>query len=155
MDFFVLEAPDWVNVIPLTPDRHVVLVEQYRHGIEGPTLEIPGGIIDPHDPSPIAAAVRELREETGYEADALLPLGVVHPNPAIQTNRCYTFLAHGARRVGDPEPDEGEDLSLMSVPLARVPDLIRQGKITHSLVVAAFLWFFLSEPEELRGAKGE
>jgi len=85
-DFWVVEAPDWINVIPLTDDGRVVLVKQYRFGIEGFTLEIPGGMCDGAEP-PLDAARRELREETGYEARELVPLGWVHPNPAVQTNR--------------------------------------------------------------------
>ena len=145
-DFYILEAGDWVNVIPLTPEREVILVEITRHGIEGPSLEVPGGLIDPEDPSPLAAAGRELLEETGYEAAEMLPLGVVHPNPAIQGNRCYSFLARDVRQVAAPRLDGAEDITLLQVPLRQIPDLIRQGKITHSLVVAAFLWLELGDP---------
>lgn len=144
-DFYILEAGDWVNVIPLTSQSEVVLVELHRHGIEGPSLEIPGGVIDPDDPSPIAAAERELMEETGYRAEEILPLGVVHPNPAIQGNRCYSFLARNVARVDRPRPDGAEDITVLKVPLSSVPQLIRQGRITHSLVVAAFLWLSLGE----------
>jgi 8-oxo-dGTP pyrophosphatase MutT (NUDIX family) len=97
----------------------------------------------------MAAAERELREETGYESDPLLPLGVVHPNPAIQNNRCYTFLAPNANPTGTQDPDEGEEITVVKVRLAEVPNLLKEGKITHSLVIAAFLWFFLGEaPKE-------
>jgi ADP-ribose pyrophosphatase len=146
-DFYILEAGDWVNVIPLTPEREVLLVEITRHGIEGPSLEVPGGLIDPGDRSPLAAAERELLEETGYEAVEMLPLGVVHPNPAIQGNRCYSFLARDVRRVAEPALDGAEDITLIRAPLDQVPQLIRQGRITHSLVVAAFLWLALGEPD--------
>jgi ADP-ribose pyrophosphatase len=145
MDYYLLEAVDWVNVIPVTAENEVVLIELYRHGISAPSLEIPGGMMDPEDISPMAAAQRELREETGCESDPLLPLGVVHPNPAIQNNRCYTFLAPNARQAREPDPDEGEEIAIVRYPLAEVPNLLRQGKITHSLVIAAFLWFYLVE----------
>lgn len=136
-DFWVVEAPEWVNVVPLTDDRRVVLVRQYRYGIEGFTLEIPGGMCDRREP-PGEAAVRELREETGYEAREIVPLGWVHPNPAIQTNRCHSFLALGARPAGEPEPDPDESFEVSTVPLAEIPRLVREGAITHSLVIAAF-----------------
>lgn len=145
MDFYVLEAVDWVNVIPVTAENEVVLIELYRHGINTPSLEIPGGMIDPEDSSPLAAAERELREETGYVSDPLLPLGVVHPNPAIQNNRCYTYLAPNAHPAGEPDPDEGEEITVFKYPLTEVPNLLREGKITHSLVIAAFLWFYQRE----------
>lgn len=136
-DFFVVEAPDWINVIPLTDDRRVVLVRQYRFGIEGFTLEIPGGMCDSGE-DPVAAARRELREETGYEARELVPLGWVHPNPAVQTNRCHSFLALGVVEAGPAEPDPDEAFEIMTVPLLEIPRLVASGDITHSLVVAAF-----------------
>ena len=92
-EFHVLEAPDWVNIVPLTPDREVVMVRQYRHGIRDHTLEIPGGMIDSEDPSPLVAARREMVEETGYDSARVEPLGVIHPNPAILGNHCHTFVA--------------------------------------------------------------
>lgn len=136
-DFFVLEATPWVNVIPLTADNEVVMIYQYRHGIRDITLEIPGGLIEAGD-TPEAGALRELREETGYEAASVLPLGFVHPNPAIQNNICYTFLAENVRPAGLQEQDEKEDIGVVLVPLADIPRLIRDGAITHALVIVAF-----------------
>ena len=136
-DFFVVDAPDWINIIPLTDDRRVVMVRQYRFGVEDFTLEIPGGMCD-GDEAPIDAARREMREESGYAARAIVPLGWVHPNPAIQTNRCHSFLARGAHLVGEPDPDPDEAFEISTVPLDDVPRLIEEAKITHSLVVAAF-----------------
>ena len=80
--------PDWINVIPLTDDGQVVMVRQYRFGIEGFTLEIPGGMCDPGEP-PLEAARREMREETGYAPSEMIELGWVHPNPPLQNNRCF------------------------------------------------------------------
>ncbi|MEX2396697.1 MAG: NUDIX hydrolase, partial [Balneolales bacterium] len=91
-DFFVIEAPDWINVVAMTSDDHVVLVEQYRHGTEEATLEIPGGVIDETDDSPLQAAKRELSEETGFTSPKWTPLGSVSANPAIMNNRCHLFL---------------------------------------------------------------
>ena len=136
-DAFVIDAPDWINVIPLTDDRQVVLVRQFRFGVERVTLEIPGGMCDPGE-APEAAARRELAEETGYQARELRPLGSVEPNPAIQSNRCHTFLALGAFPAGPPRPDPGEELELTTVPLDAIGGLIADGSITHSLVVSAF-----------------
>ena len=136
-DFFVLDCPDWANVVALTPRNEVVLVRQFRAGTRSITLEIPGGSVEKGE-SAARAARRELREETGYSARAWERIGVVHPNPAIQGNRCSTYLATGCRPVGDLIPDEGEDLAVELVPLRRIPDLIRKGRITHSLVIAAF-----------------
>ncbi|NBB85909.1 MAG: NUDIX domain-containing protein [Bacteroidetes bacterium] len=136
--FYVIDSPDWVNVVPVTPDGHLVFVRQYRHGTKEVTLEIPGGMVDPGDDGPAAAGLRELREETGYTSDRVVDLGVVEPNPAIQSNRCYTVLAADAYRAGPPQPDGTEDLDVVLIDPATVPQRIRSGDITHALVVAAF-----------------
>ena len=86
---------DWVTVVPITAAGRVVMIRQYRHGTGEIGLEIPGGVIDPGE-EPLAAARRELREETGYGASELASIGQVAPNPALQDNRCYSFVARGA-----------------------------------------------------------
>jgi 8-oxo-dGTP pyrophosphatase MutT (NUDIX family) len=141
-DFYVLESADWVNVIPLTPRNEVVLIRQYRHGIREGTLEIPGGIVEEND-SPEDAARRELIEETGYKGSEMQLLGSVHPNPAFLTNRCYTFVAKGVSRVKEQEQDEKEDIEVVVMPLEQIPALIRDGEITHALVLAAFYRFYM------------
>jgi len=141
-DFYVLESADWVNVIPLTPRNEVVLIRQYRHGIRESTLEIPGGIVEESD-SPEDAARRELIEETGYKASEIQLLGSVHPNPAFLTNRCYTFVAKGVSRMKEQEQDEKEDIEVVVRSLKQIPDLIRDGEITHALVLAAFYRFYM------------
>jgi ADP-ribose pyrophosphatase len=141
-DFIVLASSPWVNVIALTDREEVVLIHQYRHGIREVTLEIPGGLVDAGD-DPRAAAKRELSEETGYRGDEWIDLGYVHPNPAIQDNRCHTFLALGVKPAGTQSLDDKEDIALVLKPLAEIPRLIREGAITHSLVVCAFWRFFM------------
>jgi ADP-ribose pyrophosphatase len=135
--FFLIETWNWVNVVALTTDDELVLVRQYRHGSAGFTLEIPGGCVEPGE-SAADAAVRELREETGFATDdAPLHLGTVQPNPALFTNRCDTYLVTGCRRVGDIQPDPGEDIEVLTMPLDAVEDLVRQGTIQHALVLNA------------------
>jgi ADP-ribose pyrophosphatase len=141
-DFFILESSPWVNIIPLTPQDDVVLVNQYRHGIQSVTLEIPGGLVEPDD-TPEEAAHRELLEETGYRCESLIPLGTVHPNPAIQNNLCYTFLARGVYPAEGQNQDEREDIEVVLKPLSEIPRLIREGTITHSLVIVAFYRFHM------------
>ena len=143
-EFFVVRAPDWINVVTLTADGRVVLIRQYRFGVAGATWEIPGGMCDPGE-APEAAAARELREETGYVARQIVPLGFVHPNPAIQSNRCHTFLAVDARCVVPPAPDEHEAIEVATVERSEVRAMIRDGRITHALVVAAFHLLDLAE----------
>ena len=141
-DCYVLESSPWVNVIPLTPQKEVILVRQYRHGIRDLTMEIPGGLVEGQD-TPEETANRELCEETGYRASEMISLGSVLANPAIQNNRCYTFLAKDVFWVGEQQLDEMEDIEVLCRPLTEIPHLIRQGEISHSLVVAAFLKYYL------------
>jgi 8-oxo-dGTP pyrophosphatase MutT (NUDIX family) len=133
----LLDAPAWINVVPLLPDGRVVLVRQWRYGVAAETLEIPGGMVEPGE-EPAAAAERELLEETGYRATRWTRLGELEPNPAFQTNRITTFLAEGLERVGEPEGDGDEEITLDTAPLAEIPALIAGGQIRHTLVVAAF-----------------
>ncbi|RMF87764.1 MAG: NUDIX hydrolase [Nitrospirae bacterium] len=135
--FYVLETGPWVNVVPLTESGEVVLVRQYRHGTRTVCLEIPGGLVDPGE-SPEAAAARELLEETGYAAERWEAIGETHCNPAFLDNVTYSYAARGARRVAAPRPEETEEIEVVTVPLARIPELIRSRAITHALVIAAF-----------------
>ena len=143
--FFVLEAADWVNVIPLTPQGNVVMIYQFRHGTAEVTLELPGGMVDTADGELAISAGRELREETGYEAEAIIRLGSVAPNPAFLDNRCHSFLALNARRVAEVALDGAEDIAFVEIPLSHIPNLIRSGEITHSLTIAAFYFLELYE----------
>ncbi len=136
-DFVVLDCPDWVNIIPLTDDGQVVLIRQYRHGTQALSLEIPGGVIDKGE-TPEAAAVRELREETGYKPLRVSPLGFVSPNPAIQGNRSYSFLAEGCYPAGEAQLETFEQIEVLLKPLDQIPALIRSGEISHCLIIAAF-----------------
>lgn len=138
--FYVLEAPNWVNVIPVTDEGQVVLVEQFRHGVQGPTLEIPGGMVDPEDSSSEHAALRELKEETGFVPKQMIFLGRNHPNPAIQGNICDTFLATGVEQMEIPRFYGTEEIAIKLLPLSEVDRLIASGEITHSLVITAFYW---------------
>jgi ADP-ribose pyrophosphatase len=143
-DFYVIEAPDWINVIPLTGDGRVVLIEQYRHGTGEISLEIPGGMVDAGE-SPREAAARELLEETGYEAGEVALLGKLRPNPAIQDNWIHTYVARGVRYRCEPENAGTEQTFVRLFPLERIPSLIAEGKITHALVVAGFHWLSLAQ----------
>jgi ADP-ribose pyrophosphatase len=142
-DFHVLESTDWVNIIPITPSGEVVLVRQFRHGIRECTLEIPGGMVDPEDASPLVAARREMIEESGYDSERVEALGSIHPNPAIQNNLCHSFVAYDVECRHVQSFDSSEETEVVLVPLVRIPDLIRAGDITHALVVVAFHWLAL------------
>ena len=139
-DFFVINAPDWVNVIALTPDGRLVLVRQFRYGLNDFSVEIPGGVIDQGE-DPVAAAVRELQEETGYIGRSARLLGTVHPNPAIQSNRCHLVLVEDARPQGKLDWDPDEEFEIMSLPVDEVYQLAYRGGITHAMVLDALLLF--------------
>lgn len=146
----MLEAPDWVNIVPLTRRHEVVMVRQFRHGIGAFTLEIPGGMMDPGERDPRAAARRELLEETGYDSANIVEIGRVHPNPAIQPNYCYLFAAREAQKVQKQQLDATEETEVILVPMANIKELIASGRITHALVIAAFSFLHLYNPPPRR-----
>ena len=139
-EFIVLAAPDWVNVVALTPDGHLVLVRQFRYGIDEFSLEIPGGVIDAGE-DPVVAGVRELREETGFSGASARLLGCVHPNPAIQSNRCHFVLVEGAVKSHELAWDADEEIHVTTRPVDEVLALARSGGIVHGLVLNALMLF--------------
>ena len=142
-DFYIIDCVDWVNVLAVTPDDQLVMVEQYRHGSNTVELEIPGGIMDAGESSPVETGVRELREETGYEGEKARLLGNVFANPAIMSNTCHTVIVENCSLKHAVEFDSGEDLITRLVPVADIPQLITAGKIRHPLVVVALYYFEL------------
>ena len=137
IDGFVLEYHDWVNVVALTPGQQVVLVKQYRHGIQKTILEIPGGVMDASDESPLEAARRELLEETGYTSDNFIQVGKVCPNPANQTNSLHSFLALDVKKVAEQCLDEAEEIEVVLKPLDEVIRMAKNGELLQSMQVSA------------------
>ncbi len=139
-DFVVINAPDWVNVLALTPRHDLVLVRQFRFGTDDFSLEIPGGVIDPGEDA-IAAGLRELQEETGYVGSGARLLGSVRPNPAMQSNRCHLVLVENARPAAKLDWDPDEEFEIMTRPVDEVYALAYSGGITHAMVLDALLLF--------------
>jgi 8-oxo-dGTP pyrophosphatase MutT (NUDIX family) len=149
--FYLFRSKDWCNIIPITEDGKVVFVRQFRIGIGAHTLEIPGGVMDPTDSNPQAAAIREMTEETGYEpiqGFRCERLGWTFPNPAIQDNRCHSFIVGPVRKTREQKLDAGEMIDIVEIPLEEIPVLILKGEITHALMLNTF--FFAS----LQGGSG-
>lgn len=139
-NFVVVRSPDWVNVLALTPAGEIVLVRQFRFGIDSFSLEIPGGVMEAGE-DPIAAGLRELREETGFTGQRARLLGSTHPNPAIQSNRCHFVFVEDAVRTEALDWDPDEEIEITTLPAAEVLALARAGGITHALVLNALLLF--------------
>ena len=143
-NFYVLESSDWINIFPLTVDKKVVFVEQYRPGTNSITLELPGGMIN-MDEKPLNSAKRELLEETGFVSRQWSKLGIVHPNPAILNNKCHTFLAKDIEKISEPQNSGSEYTKVKLVDLLDLERFIMEKKITHSLVINAIYWYKIKE----------
>ena len=137
-----IQFADWVLVLALTKDEEILVVRQYRHGIERVCLELPGGLVDPDDDSPALSAQRELLEETGYQANEIMLIGECFPQPAILSNKCFFYLAKNAAKVQPQNLDSGEDIEVLTIPLKEIPAKIENKEIDHGMVLLAFyfLW---------------
>ncbi|MBI5514493.1 MAG: NUDIX hydrolase [Deltaproteobacteria bacterium] len=138
--YYVLENPDWVNIVALTPERDLVLVRQWRHGTRRIETEIPAGMLEPGE-DPLQAAARELEEETGYTAERWTLLGSARPNAAYQSNTCYTALAEGCRQTHATRFDPGEDLEVELVSLERLRGLVRDGTLANGMMLVGIFWW--------------
>ena len=140
-DWYFVDTRDFVNVVALTGDDELVLVRQFRHGTDEFSWEIPGGMVDEGE-DPLEAGLRELREETGFAGRGEL-FADCRPNPAIMNNRCHYVLASDVESVADTAWDENEEMEIRLAPLERVWEECREGRLTHSLTLAALLRFSL------------
>ncbi|AQA17323.1 hypothetical protein BST95_02860 [Halioglobus japonicus] len=141
--FCVIDSPDWVNLVPITDQGELVMIRQYRHGSQQVTLEIPGGMIDVGE-EPVAAAIRECREETGHIVDQVTSLGVLNPNPALFGNKLHTFYGHVTDVDDKVHVSETERTEVELVRISDVRRYLLDGTIDHALVCAT-LWRFLDQ----------
>jgi len=146
-DIYRLSCPEWVHVIPFTaPDAglELLVVEQYRHGVDRASLEVPGGLCDPGE-DPLDSAKRELLEETGHVSNDWTSLGSCSPNPAIQNNQCHFFLALNCVPIRDLVLDPTEELRLWAMSHPEWKARLESGEVHHSLVIAAFQRLYMSK----------
>ena len=140
---YVIETGTWVNVVALTKEREVILEKQYRHGAGQVMLEIPAGVMDEEDESPLQAAKRELLEETGYTSERFIQVGKVYPNPATHNNLTYSFLALDVEKVGQQSLDETEEIEVSLIPFDELVELAQEGGLPQALHISA-LFFALA-----------
>ena len=134
---WVMDASTWVNIIPITKEKKVIMIKQYRFGSQEISLEIPGGMVDAGEDTQ-SAATREMKEETGYDTEEVHAIGKISPNPALMSNHTYFYVAYNVEKTGDQQLDNMEDIEVLEVDLNQIPTLITNGEIDHSLVVSAF-----------------
>ncbi len=149
-DFYVKIARDWVQVAALTPDGKIVLVNQFRFGVEKTSWEFPGGVIDEGE-SPAKAAARELLEETGYAGNRPKLLARIRPNPAILNNTAHIYIIENCKKVSGTHFDPNEEVQTKLYNLDELDSLVKRGKIFHSIAIDAL--YFLQKYLDSKGHK--
>jgi 8-oxo-dGTP pyrophosphatase MutT (NUDIX family) len=143
-DFFTVDAPEWITVVPVVlidNVEHFVLVKQYRHGSDSITLEFPAGMVDPGE-NLLETARRELKEETGYHAKEITQISSVNPNPAFMTNTTNTFLAQSLEMVSEQNLDEHEEIEFLTMPIIEFDSLVG-GELVNSAITVQAYYFYL------------
>ena len=136
--YYVMDFPDWVNILPVTDAGQVVLVKQYRHASGREHLEVPGGSLDPRlKESVVEGARREMLEETGYDSKSIVHVGSHYPNPALQSNQMHTYIAYNCFKAQEQNLDEFEELELYFCSIERLKQHLFDGDIDHSIMVAS------------------
>jgi len=148
-DFYIIAAPDWINVVARDGEGRFITVVQQRLGTGERTVETPAGLVEPGE-DPLAAARRELLEETGYEAATITLMKKLSANPAIMNNHIHFYRAEGCRKVSDQNLDRAEDIQVSLHKEDEIRAMVRDGRIDHSIIVTALGLYFM----ETGGGKG-
>lgn len=143
-EYYVLEYPDWVNIIAITKEHLFVFITQYRHGLGEVSHEICAGVCEKEDASPLVSAQRELLEETGYGNGEWREFMTICANPSTHTNLTHCFLAIGVEKISEQHLEESEDLTVQLLTLDEVKELLKTDAIKQSLM-AAPLWKYMAE----------
>lgn len=142
-DFYVMEYPDWVNVIAITEDNKFIIEEQYRHGLQRVNFELCAGCVEQGE-TPLEAAKRELLEETGFGGGEWKEFLVSAPNPNSMTNVCHTYLAKGVKKISEPHREQTEDIIVHLLTLESLVKTLNEGKIIEGIMQAP-LYKFINE----------
>lgn len=130
--YYVLEYPDWVHVLAIDASDNVILVRQYRHGVAGFSLELPGGMMDCGETCPVSAGLRELKEETGYVGSQAHLVVSLSPNPATHANKLHLVVAEGVEDLAPPTPHPSEDIEVVRVRRDEAVSLVETGSILNA-----------------------
>ncbi len=137
MVFTVQDMSSWAIIVPVMENGDFILVSQFRAGTNSDTLEFPGGALNSNEDS-LSAAGRELEEETGAKAKEIIHIGVIDPNPAFMTNKCYVYAALGCAFTGSQNLDLFEDTQPVVVSEAKLKEMLKNGVFTQSMSLAAY-----------------
>ncbi len=140
-EYYVLEYPDWVNVIAITKEGQFVMEKQYRHGLGVNSTELPCGVMEKGE-KPLEAAQRELLEETGYGNGSWSKLMTIAPNPGSMNNLTHCYLAVGVEKIAEPSLDDTEELNVHLMSEEEVKDLLRNEQICQALMLAPLYKYF-------------
>lgn len=143
-EYYVLEYPDWVNVIAITKDGQFVMERQYRYGANSVNFEIPCGVME-NGETPLEAIQRELREETGYGGGNWRELMCISANPTSMTNMTHCFVAEGVEKVTEQHLDDTEDLEVHLKTREEVLAMLQNNEMIQSLMIAPLLKYFMED----------